>query len=163
MPKNGFAVGLNPFELGLIWLYLAFGGFVFYHKKHHFASVKSGDYCVFELGLFRNFDVFQKSLPARRDFGLRWQSGAAIPLSPANRKALILKQPGPFVTRHPSLITLKMASFWLRFQNRLLRPMSLPTAKRCQKLAGDCSRFAGDIPGNFAQFHAPRRAASSSN
>src|SRR5882672_7778739 len=62
--------------MGLNWLYLALFGFVFYRQNRHLTSVKSGDCCLFNLALFRNFNVFRKSLPARRDFGLRWQSGS---------------------------------------------------------------------------------------
>jgi len=41
--------------LGLKWLYLALNGFVFYRQNRHFTSVKSGDFCIFKMGLFRNF------------------------------------------------------------------------------------------------------------
>ena len=33
-------------------------GFVFYRQNRHFTSVKSGDSCIFKMGLFRNFMFF---------------------------------------------------------------------------------------------------------
>jgi hypothetical protein len=34
-------------------------GFVFYRQNRHSTSVKSGDYCFFNLALFRNFHFFR--------------------------------------------------------------------------------------------------------
>jgi len=53
-PETGFEMGLN-------WLYLGSFGFVFYHKKHHLTSVKSGDPRIFKLALFRNFYFLSQS------------------------------------------------------------------------------------------------------
>jgi len=53
--KNWLQIG---FKLALKWLYLALFGFVFYRQNRHFTSVKSGDSCIFKMGLFRNFMFF---------------------------------------------------------------------------------------------------------
>jgi len=53
-PETGFEMGLN-------WLYLGLFGFVFYHQKYHFKSVKSGDFCIFNLALFRNFHFSRRT------------------------------------------------------------------------------------------------------
>jgi len=51
-------------KLGLIWLYLALNGFVFYRQNRHFISVKSGDDCILKLALFRNFMFCRWNHPA---------------------------------------------------------------------------------------------------
>jgi len=59
------------FKLALKWLFLGSNGFVFYRQNRHFTSVKSGDFCIFKMGLFRNFDVSSPEPPGGRSAGHR--------------------------------------------------------------------------------------------